>query len=93
MHFEFDPVKAKSNLIKHKVSFEEAQTSLLDPMALVREDSDASGEQRYVLVGMSSAGRMLAVVYTLRGEDESIFRLIFARKATVREEKYYAQEL
>jgi uncharacterized protein len=93
MYFEFDPVKAKSNLIKHKVSFEEAQTSLLDPMALVREDGDALGEQRYVLVGMSGAGRMLAVVYTLRGEDESIFRLISARKATSREEKYYAQEL
>jgi len=50
MQVEFDPVKASGNLKKHGVSFEEAAGSLLDPSALVREDEDAEGEMRFVLV-------------------------------------------
>lgn len=56
MDIEYDPRKAESNLKKHGVSFGEAATALLDPMALMREDDDAQGEARYVLVGMSNAG-------------------------------------
>jgi uncharacterized protein len=59
-------------------------------MALVREDSDATDEYRYVLVGMSECGRVLTVCYTMRGEMP---RIISARKATKKEEKYYAQTI
>jgi uncharacterized protein len=59
-------------------------------MALVREDNDATDEHRYVLVGMSELGRVLTVCYTMRGETP---RLISARKATKKEEKYYAQRI
>ena len=48
---EFDPKKAKSNRQKHGVIFEEAETSLLDPYALVQENPDANNEARFVLIG------------------------------------------
>ncbi len=89
MGIQYDPKKAASNLKKHKVSFEEAASCLLDPMALAFEDPDAEGEMRWVLLGMSASGQLLAVCYTLRGDDS--IRLISARRATGKEEKYYAQ--
>ena len=90
MQVEFDPDKAARNLKKHGVSFDEAVGSLLDPMALVREDEDARGEARFVLVGRSGEGRLLTVCYTLRDDDETI-RLISARASTRGEERQYAQ--
>lgn len=89
MQIELDPNKAAANLKKHGVPLEEGAESLLDPLALVREDEDAEGEARFVLVGMSFAGRLLTVCYTLRGEET--IRLISARKATGKEERQYAQ--
>ncbi|MGH8475691.1 MAG: BrnT family toxin [Methylococcales bacterium] len=53
MEIEFDPVKAEKNLAKHGISFEEALSALLDPLALGFEDSDAKGESRWILIGMS----------------------------------------
>ena len=90
MQVEFDPVKASVNLKKHGVSFDEAAGSLLDPSALAREDEDAEGERRFVLVGMSAEWRLLTVCYALRDEEETI-RLISARQATRREERQYAE--
>lgn len=69
--------------------FDEAASCLLDPLALVQDDPDAENEVRLVLLGMSHAGRLLTVCYTLREEDT--VRLISARKATKKEVKYYAQ--
>ena len=89
MQVEFDPKKAAANLKKHGVSLDEAAGSLLDSFALVREDEDAEGEERFVLVGMSREGRLLTVCYTLRNEET--IRLISARKATRKEERQYAE--
>jgi uncharacterized DUF497 family protein len=89
MKVDFDAKKAASNLKKHGVSFEEAATCLLDQLALVREDSDSEGELRLVMLGMSHTGRLLTVCYTLRENDE-VIRIISAREATKKEEKYYA---
>jgi uncharacterized DUF497 family protein len=87
MEIEFDPNKASSNFTKHGIYFKEASTALLDPLALVQEDPDADGENRWVLIGMSNQARLLTVVYTLRNE---CIRLISARKATKNEAKNYA---
>lgn len=84
---EWDAAKAAFNLRKHGVSFEEAATALLDPTALTLEDAAATGEARWVLVGMSRQARLLTVVYTLRAER---IRLISARKATHSEASSYA---
>lgn len=86
MQIEFDPVKAASNVRKHGISFEEGATALLDEAALAMED-DSEGEHRWVLLGMSVQGRLLVVVYTLRGDT---IRLISVRKADKREEHDYA---
>ena len=90
MQVEFDPNKAAANLKKHGISLDEAAGSLLDPFALVREDEDAEGEMRFVLVGRSRENRLLTVCYTLRDHEETI-RLISARPATRREERQYAE--
>ena len=87
MDYDFDPTKSAANLKKHGVDFDEAATCLLDEMARVREDSEVSGEQRWILLGMSRRARLLVVVYTMRGETP---RIISARKATSTEEKDYA---
>ncbi len=88
MEIEYDPQKAKSNLKKHGISFEEAVTALYDPMALVQEDIDSAGENRWVLIGLSEQSNLLTVIYTLRNEE--VIRIISARKATRSEAKYYA---
>ncbi len=88
MEIEWDSDKADSNLKKHGVSFEEAATALLDPMALAQEDGSSEGEPRWVLIGMSAQLRLLTVVHTLRHQDR--VRLISARKATRKEAKQYA---
>ena len=88
MEIEYDPEKAKSNLTKHGVSFEEAATALYDPMALAQEDTDSIGENRWIFIGLSAQTNLLTVVYTLR--EEEVIRIISARKATRKEAKYYA---
>ena len=89
MNIIWDNNKAASNLRKHRgISFEEASTSLLDPMALVVEDPDAESEQRFILIGMSNKARLLNVCYVL--PDEETIRIISARKPTNREESSYA---
>ncbi len=88
MEIEWDSDKANSNFRKHGVSFEEAATALLDPMALAQEDAASEGEPRWVLIGMSAHLQLLTVVYTLRRQDR--VRLISARRATRKEAKHYA---
>jgi hypothetical protein len=90
MHFEWDPEKARANLAKHEISFEEAMQAFLDPLSVTILDPDHSeGEDRFVLLGQSAAGRLLVVVHTDRGEA---IRLISARRATRRERRTYEQE-
>lgn len=88
MQFEFDPIKAHSNLLKHRVSFSDAEQALRDGQALTIEDGDALGEQRFLPLGMDSLGRILVVCHTQREERT---RIISARKASKNEAKnYYA---
>lgn len=79
-------LKAASNLEKHGVSFADAEGVLYDPIAIHQLDSASEDEERFVTVGMGSAGQILVVVYTLRSDE---VRLISARRATSREVKTY----
>jgi uncharacterized protein len=79
MEVEFDPVKARANLLKHKVSFAHAEQALRDSGAITIEDPGAQDEQRFVTLGMDALGRLLVVVHTPRGD---CIRLISARKAS-----------
>jgi len=85
MRFEWDPKKAKRNLKKHAVSFDEAVTVFYDSLSATFDDPDHSvGEHRYITIGFSSRDRLLVVGYTERGED---LRIINARPATAHERK------
>ena len=85
--FEWDPQKAKSNLKKHGVSFEEASTAFQDTLSLTIDDPLHSiDEVRVVLIGMSNKNRLLVVVHAERGDN---IRIISARKATKKERKNY----
>ena len=65
MKFDWDPKKAKANLRKHGVSFDEGATVSLDPMAVSSLDPDHSlDEDRYITFGFSRLGRLLAVCRT-----------------------------
>ena len=87
--YEWDARKAVSNHAKHGVSFEEAATVFEDPRAITFPDPDHSvGEERQLTFGMSSAGRVLAVISTDRVRG---LRLISARKATRHERGIYEQ--
>jgi len=87
--FEWDAAKALENERKHGVSFEEASTSFGDLRSLTIADPDHSeAEDRYVLLGMSYAGRLLATVHTERGAN---IRIISARPATRREAEAYSE--
>ena len=89
MNFEWDPDKAAQLRLKHGVSFHEAATVLGDPLALTYHDPDHSiTEQRFLTVGISSAGRVLIVAHTDRGEN---IWIISARKTTRRERKQYEE--
>ena len=86
MNFEFDPKKAITSFQKHGVSFAEVEPVFHDGFALTREDRDASGETRFVTVGMDALGRLVTVYWTQRGD---CIRLISARFATLTERKSY----
>ena len=89
LRFEWDPRKAAANLYKHKVSFTEAESAFYDDSAIVRDDPDHSEqEDRFLLLGMSAALRVLVVVHCVR-EGGSVIRLISARKATPSERVQY----
>ena len=66
MRFQFDPAKAASNLKKHGVSFADAEGVFYDPLAIHQLDPDSADEERFVAIGMGSAGIILVVVYALR---------------------------
>jgi uncharacterized protein len=85
IRFEWDPEKARENLKKHGVSFDEAATAFYDPLSATFDDPDHSeGEQRLITVGISSLGRLLVVAHTERG---NAVRIINARPATAHERK------
>jgi uncharacterized DUF497 family protein len=85
VHFEWDPVKAKKNVQKHGVSFDEAVTVFYDPLSATFDDPDHSiGEYRGITIGLSSHARLLVVSHAERGGN---LRIISARPATAQERK------
>jgi uncharacterized DUF497 family protein len=90
VEFEWDDDKAKTNLKKHKISFDEASTVFADPFAKIFYDEGHSDEEnREILVGHSVANRLLLVSFTERGQD--LIRIISARIATKNERKAYEE--
>jgi uncharacterized protein len=90
MQFEWDPKKAKNNLKKHGVSFDEAVTAFYDPFSATFDDPDHSvKEQRFITIGFSSKSRLLVIAHTEKGK---ITRIISARPATTHERKKHEKQ-
>ena len=87
--FEWDERKAAANAKKHGVSFDEAKSVFVDERAKLIGDPDHSeGEDRFVLLGLSSVLRLLLVCHCYRAEG-NVIRIISARKASAHESKSY----
>lgn len=91
IQFKWDKNKDLTNIIKHKISFEEAKSVFFDENARIIPDPEHSQtEERFIILGISSKLKLLIVVHTYRENDE-IIRIISARKATKSESKYYLE--
>ena len=87
--FEWDEEKARENLRKHKISFEEAKTTFGDPFLMTFPDPEHSeSEERYINIGSSSKGCVLIVIHTERGRN---IRIINSREATASERRAYEE--
>lgn len=91
----WDPAKAQTNLSKHGVSFTQAASVLLDPLALTVFDAAHSDqEERWFTLGQALGGTLLAIAHTYQttGPATATVRLISARAATRRERAQYLNE-
>lgn len=89
LRFEWDDRKAAANLRKHGVGFDEAKSVFVDEKAKLIDDPDHSEvEDRFVILGFSSALRLLLVCHCYRS-DGNVIRVISARKASAKESKSY----
>lgn len=90
--FDWSPGKAASNLRKHGVSFEEAQSVFYDEFAIqfFDESHSSDDEDRFLMLGMSSGAHLLLVCHCER-DDGGVIRIISARKATRKESSFYGQ--
>jgi uncharacterized DUF497 family protein len=86
-NFEWDEAKARANQRKHRVTFEEAATALVDPRAL--EAPDYSDPERFVSIGMSAFLRILFIVHTERAHGRT--RILSARKAAPAQRRIYEE--
>ena len=91
--FEWDGNKNQTNISKHKISFEEAQTVFYDVEAIVIDDPEHSEEEeRFIILGLSKKANLLVVCHCYR-TGETMIRIISARKATKTETKQYEVRL
>ena len=89
LHFEWDERKNRENIRKHGVSFDEAKTVFLDENAIRYFDPDHSqDEDRFIMLGVSFKLRLLVVCHCHR-QDDTVIRLISARKAGRQEAQGY----
>jgi len=89
MRFEWDPEKARRNLAKHGVSFDEASSAFADPLSLTIDDPDHSqGEHRLLLLGEMYSGKLVVVAHL--ADDETV-RIVSARLAERHERRTYEE--
>ncbi len=86
IYFAWDPAKAAANLGKHGIDFETACGAFFDPFVQIRDAGDEHPEHRQALIGLTTAWKLLCVVFV---ERDNILRIISARNATFAERKLY----
>jgi len=93
-NFEWDPRKAKANITKHGVSFEQAAEVFLDSLHIAIFDEEHSeAEERWVTIGKTGNGRLLVVAHAFAEHQDhtATVRLISAREATIHEQRQYEE--
>lgn len=87
--FEWDERKNSINKAKHHISFEEAESVFYDDRAIVFDDPDHSDEEdRFLIIGITSSLKICTVCHCYR-ENDSVIRIISARKAAKKEARVY----
>jgi uncharacterized DUF497 family protein len=87
--FEWDANKARLNLVKHGIAFEEAATVFGDPLSVtIFDPAHSQAEDRFIILGRSHLDKLLVVVHTERGDN---IRIISARRASWRERKQHEE--
>jgi len=92
--FEWDPIKAKANLRKHRISFDRAAEIFLDPLAIsIFDEEHSEVEERWVSLGLDRGGTVLVLNHTFLevSSEECKIRIISARKANKRENRQYEE--
>ena len=93
MRFEWDPEKARRNAAKHGVTFDIAEAVWDDPLHVIIPDRIEDNEQRWHAIGIVGPVVILVVVHTYPDpDDETLVRIIGARKATSHERRRYEQK-
>lgn len=89
--FEWDPIKAKTNVEKHHLSFETALLVFADPYAISEQDRVVDGEKRWQTIGLVNGSLLVLVAHTIKEEKDETetIRIISARKAAANERKRY----
>ena len=92
MRFEWDELKNRRNLKKHKISFESAKLVFDDLQALSDMEREVDGEQRWQTIGVIGGAVIVVVAHTDRQEeDEEVVRIVSARKASPSERRAYEE--
>jgi uncharacterized DUF497 family protein len=92
--FEWDPIKARENLRKHRISFDRAAEIILDPLtASIPDEEHSEDEERWVSIGKDRRGSVLILIHTFLeiSAEECRIRIISARKANKQETKQYEE--
>jgi uncharacterized protein len=92
--FEWDPIKAKENGRKHRISFDRAAEVILDPLTVsVSDEEHSEHEERWVSIGKDRRGSVLILIHTFLevSAEECRIRIISARKANKRETNQYEE--
>ncbi|MFT4243183.1 MAG: BrnT family toxin [Acidovorax sp.] len=91
--FEWDPAKARTNLQKHRVSFETAARAFADPFALAAQDRIEGGELRWQTLGLVDGQILILVAHTTWDDEDGteVIRIISARHADPKERRRYEQ--
>ncbi len=96
MQYEWDEAKAAANLFKHGVSFKVASRVFDDPFVQFFVDQVVDGEERWNAIGLASGILLVVVTHVYRSieeDDQSVIRIISARRASSHERKRYQEGL
>lgn len=89
--FDWDLGNLNKNFARHGVSNLEAEEVFTNAPILILPDEKHSGiEERKLLLGVTNAGRNLAIIFTIRGNK---VRIISARDMNKKEGRFYGETI